>query len=36
MEKAIIDTHKLSATIGVVDDREHKLGGGRSTADNPG
>ena len=38
MEKVIIgvDPHKLSATIEVVDDHEHKLGEGRYTTDKAG
>ncbi|MBT9254579.1 IS110 family transposase [Phycicoccus sp. MAQZ13P-2] len=38
MQRVIIgvDPHKLSATIEVVDDREHKLAGGRFTTDKPG
>ena len=38
MERVIIgvDPHKLSATIEIVDDREHKLGGGRFTTDKAG
>jgi transposase len=38
MDKVIIgvDPHKLSATIEVVDDREHRLGEGRFTTDKSG
>src|SRR5918993_2952634 len=38
MEQVIIgvDPHKLSATIEVVDDHEHKLGHGRFTTDRAG